>query len=140
MFLQTDPRFPVEVNKEGCGLVSLFYLAFDHAGRKATIEELLEYYYDMVNNGVIRKDCYINHWGDALAFLGIPNFYVGWESPSYVCKSDEAEILQFFNPLNGFKHFVVGDGMGNVIFDPIGKSRTVAVGRLLSKRIFRIGT
>ena len=139
MFLQTDPRFPVEVNKEGCGLVSLFYIAFDRAGRKATIEELLEYYRDMVENGIIRKDCYINSWGDALAFLGIPNSYVGWETPSYICKRDEVEILQFLNPSNQFKHFVVGDGNGKVVFDPIGKSRTVAVGHLFSKRIFRIG-
>jgi len=139
VFLQTDRRFPKAINDEGCGLVCLFFIAFDRAGRKVTIEELLEYYHDMVANGVIREDCYINHWGDALAFLGIPNFYVGWETPAYQCKRDEVEILQFLNPANGFKHFVVGDGAGNVVFDPIGKSRTVAVGHLFSKRIFRIG-
>jgi hypothetical protein len=37
-----------------------------------------------------------------------------------------------------YSHFVLGDGTGRVKYDPLGSSKTVAEGRLISKRILHL--
>ena len=80
--------------------------------------------------------CFINSPDTLLRILGWPAKYTGvHEGPEYECKDDEVEILRF--ELGNQSHFVVGDGNGRVTYDPMGVSKTVAEGRLVSKRIFR---
>jgi hypothetical protein len=62
------------------------------------------------------------------------NYTVTRESADYKTAADEYEILVFKAK---FTHFVTGDGMGKVAYDPLGNSNTVATGRVVEKRIFR---
>jgi hypothetical protein len=61
------------------------------------------------------------------------------ESANYVATKGEHEILYFEreDTLQTWGHFVVGDGLGVVCYDPYGDSMTVKKGKLTSKRIFR---
>ena len=46
----------------------------------------------------------------------------------------EAEVLLFQN--GAYSHFVLGDGAGGILYDPLGNSNTVAKGTCVGKRIF----
>ena len=62
------------------------------------------------------------------------------EGPLYVCKPGEFEVQRWERPTPKmiYSHFVrgYGDGSIRVKYDPLGSSKTVAEGKLVSKRIF----
>lgn len=56
------------------------------------------------------------------------------ETADYIPRDGEVEVLVFQN--GTYTHFVLGDGTGGVLYDPLGNSNTVAHGRIIGKRIF----
>lgn len=62
------------------------------------------------------------------------------EGPLYVCQPGEFEVQRWERPTPKmiYSHFVrgYGDGSLRVKYDPLGSSKTVADGKLVSKRIF----
>lgn len=56
------------------------------------------------------------------------------ETADYIPRDGEVEVLVFQN--GAYTHFVLGDGTGGVLYDPLGNSNTVAHGRIIGKRIF----
>lgn len=60
--------------------------------------------------------------------------------PDYICQEGEYEALkfQYVNAVSGtYCHFVMGDGNGKCIGDPISTgSNSVRLGKVVSKRIF----
>ena len=56
------------------------------------------------------------------------------ETPDYVPRDGETEVLVFQS--GAYTHFVLGNGAGGVLYDPLGNSNTVAHGRIIGKRIF----
>jgi hypothetical protein len=60
------------------------------------------------------------------------------EAADYQTKIGQLEVLRFERKTGAatWVHFVVGDGSGGVEYDPLGSSRTVREGSLVSKRVF----
>ena len=120
----------------GCYLLSLVWLAERETGLRI---DAVEQYLNAVRAGWCREDCYLVD--PARLFSAM----VGWlwtvrhEGPTYAPSRDEKEVLRYGRSvvMATYGHFVVGDGEGGVAYDPLGGSRTVADGHLVSKRILR---
>jgi hypothetical protein len=67
-------------------------------------------------------------------------WYFHKEQPSYECKGGEFEILRYERPTPGkvWSHFVLGNCGDGVEYDPLGESKTVAEGYVVSKRILQL--
>jgi hypothetical protein len=137
MILQRDERLRKEIQEEGCYFMSILFLVNKHTNIKLSPEFINQVFEILVSVGAMSSDCYILDPEAIFQYLNLPVKYTDQhEGPSRVCGPDEIEILYFFGPAGG--HFVVGDGKGNVAYDPWGISRAVTEGRLVSKRIFRV--
>ena len=138
MILQIDPRLRDDIKQYGCYYFCLLYLANKYANAQLSAARINgSLYFKLVQEGAMTTGCYINSPDTVLRVLGLHARYTGvHESPEYQCAEDECEVLRF--EYGKQSHFVVGDGRGNVAFDPMGVSQTVAEGRLMSKRIFKI--
>lgn len=71
-----------------------------------------------------------------LSAMSGKRFTVRKEDAGYKAAPNEYEVLLFTN--GSYSHFVLGDGNGNVEYDPLGKSRSVAEGKITGKRIFAL--
>jgi hypothetical protein len=88
---------------------------------------------------IMDKDCYINDPSALLKLAVGGEWKVRHELADYMPTDGELEILRFERVITGatLSHFVVGDGKGKVAYDPLGKSQTVRLGKLVSKRIVK---
>ena len=100
--------------------------------------------------GFMREDCYVWSAGKLLGHLaggawivlkagdGLDSAGKPYDLPlAYVLQPGELEIDRYEIAGDAdSSHFVVGDGV-TVEWDPYGDSRTVRLGHLVSKRIFR---
>lgn len=100
-----------------------------------------------LSEGTMGADCFVKDAGRLLSSTTRQRWMClkagpGHDLPiDYALKPGEREILRFelfvapdSPPL---AHFVVGNGRNQVEWDPWPESRTVASGRLVSRRIFR---
>ena len=146
MLLQTDPRFAYRYNgqiryhKWGCYMMVLFWfvvLKKKYPLDTILIEELTQVF---ELGGYIKSDLYVNNPDKILQHFGI-NVVTRKENPYYTCTENEFETLVFkaYNPVKGkyWYHRVAGNGKGIVTYDPIGYSRAVKYGKLISKRIHK---
>jgi len=101
--------------------------------------DIIKFYARCVYNKWINDDCFVNAPDEIMQDLTCKAWNVTKESANYKCRPGEIEILRFERVNTGatLAHFVVGDGLGNVAYDPLGDSGTVKYGTLASKRIFR---
>lgn len=140
-------RAAAEVGKTGCYFLSILHLAEETANFRP--DPLLEYA-AALEAKTIGEDCMVLDAGALMSHIsGLPwtCFKVGPGHGiplEYQCKPGELEVLRYERPpekgdtgATERAHFVVGDGRGNLAWDPWGDSHTVAVGRVVSKRIFR---
>lgn len=137
MILQIDTRLKHIIQTDGCYFMSLLW----HCNRLNNIpfspEKINAFYDSALKYGWIEEDCTILNPTAILQHFGVNYKYTDkWERPDYKCRQGEIEILKFIRPEH--EHFVAGDGNGNVTYDPMGASKTVAEGKLQSKRIFRM--
>jgi len=121
---------------DGCYFLSLVYLAEKYT---ENFIDSARAYAECFKAGWMLQDCYILDPAAILKHLTGEKW--GWskEPADYETKPGELEIL-LYERNNGSKpvsHFVVGDGSGGLGWDPYGTSRTVAEGKVASKRIFR---
>lgn len=116
----------------GCYFLSLLHIA----GRD---NDAIGLYRQSVQLGAMREDCYILDPGKVLSLAVGGSWNVRHESAGYLPTSDEWEILRYERKTTSttYAHFVVGDGRGQVAYDPLDKSQTVALGELVSKRIVK---
>lgn len=135
MILQTDKRLRKEINQYGCYLMSILFLANKHA-KTLLSTDIIENIADaLIGMGHMSKTCFINSSENIFKSLGLNVKYNNRHDPiSYMCKYNEIEIL-CLNVSSGTKHFVVGDGMGNIAYDPMGTSK---VNFVESKRVFKL--
>lgn len=121
----------------------LSFLANKLSNCRLTVERInSNMYYKAVQEGWMTTGCFINSpdaiVNELMKPLPIRVQYTGvHEPPGYVCGPREYEVLRWERGKD-WGHFVVGDGSGHVAYDPMGLSETVAQGRLVSKRIFRL--
>jgi hypothetical protein len=139
MILQRDIRLRKEIKEDGCYLMCLLYIANKYTNTPLSPQRINgTLWYKFLQDKFLDANCFIRDPGGILRAMGLKADYTGvHEKPTYPCKANEVEILYFEGPAGG--HFVCGDGRGNVTYDPWGVSRAVTEGRLVSKRIFRLG-
>ena len=116
----------------GCYFLSILHLA----NRE---NEAIGFFKQALSIGVMEDDCYILDPAKFLALVVGGKWSVSHQSADYATQSDEYEILRFERKATTktYAHFVVGDGRGQVAYDPLDNSQTVAQGKLVSKRIFK---
>lgn len=140
MILQTDPRLSPDPwwKESGCSLMSIFFFVNKFTNYPFDIETILALGDQFRKHGYVSEEFFIQDWEGCFNFF--PKINVIYtnrhEDPSRICKPREFEILQWYNPETGLKHFTSGDGRGHVTYDPLGESITARDGFLSSKRIF----
>jgi len=118
--------------ESGCYLDSLLESAGGSVDR-------LRYYRRAFDMKWMQEDCYILEPAEILQDLTYKAWICNKQGADYKCKPGEVEILRYERVKAGvtLSHFVLGDGMGNIKYDPMGdNSPTVRYGTLVSKRIF----
>ena len=116
----------------GCYFLSLLRLAkVENAG--------IALYRQAVQLGYLQEDCYVIDPARVLSLAAGGAWSVRHAPADYIPASDEYEILRFERKTTTatFAHFVVGDGRGQVVYDPLDNSQTVKLGKLVSKRIVK---
>lgn len=136
MILQRDIRLRQEINEWGCYLMSIFFLVNKYTNRELSTELINELYHVFQKYNWMDEGCTIHDPNSIFAYLGLDVQYTDrHEPPGRKTQDNEIEILKFTSSHGD--HFVVGDGNGNVAYDPWGISRAVRQGHIESKRIFR---
>lgn len=136
---QTDNYFNNVIRKYGCYVLSIAKIAYDE---KAFCEDNVRC--RIATNIEIGKA--LGYLTANLRVLDPVKMFVLFgllvkyndrhDPPHEMCRPEQREILYFENGNMG--HFVVGNGMGDVAWDPWLNSNTVQYGKLVSKRIFTV--
>lgn len=94
---------------------------------------------EMPGKMILTGDLFVNSPKNLISFSVGGKWDVRHETADYRAKPDEREIMRFerVDGAKTYSHFVVGDGLGRVLWNPLGESRTVREGKLISKRIIR---
>ena len=146
MILQTDYNFHSTANnyfrypKWGCYMMVLFWFIVIKTKYSLNTHKIETFTKIYESEGLIKSDLYVNNPDKILQHFGI-NVVTRKENPYYTCTENEFETLVFkaYNPTKGkyWYHRVAGSGKGIVTYDPIGYSRAVKYGKLISKRIHK---
>ena len=135
MILQTDNRLNDNINRFGCYFMSLLFVINKHVGYKLSTVVITKLYLELVELRFMDTNCYIKDPEGILNYLGLKCKYTNrHEPPKYKAKHGEIEILCLQYP--NYKHFVAGDGNGNISFNPMGVTADNAY--IHSKRIFKL--
>lgn len=94
---------------------------------------------DAPGKTILAPDIFVNSPAALVSIAVGGKWDVRHEGAEYIAKPDEREIMRYerVDGMKVYSHFVVGDGLGRVLWDPLGESRTVREGKLVSKRIVR---
>lgn len=129
--MQTDPALLKHIQREGCLFLCYLYHASDIVGHTWTPQQVNLAYHAFVRNKWMKENCLIQRPDDILVSLAVPVLrWVRHESPDYVPRQDEREILEYITL--DHTHWIVPG------WDPLGDSNTVRTGRLNRKVIIRI--
>lgn len=120
-----------EIGEYGCYFLSIIRAAEKRTGQSVNP---IAAYCDMQAKGYLGAHCFMEKPDAMLSELAGAPFSVRRESKFYRAKGGEIEVLRYEWKHGG--HFVLGDGRGQVAYDPLGESNTVKYGTLESKRIF----
>lgn len=91
----------------------------------------------------VLPDCFVSAPDELMSHLTGAKWTVEKVDAGYRCQLGDVEILRYewVEKKTGITvthgHFVLGDGNGNIAYDPFGESMTVRFGNVVSKRIFR---
>jgi hypothetical protein len=136
MILQRDPRLRQEIQEYGCYYMSILFLVNKYTNFPFSAELINDLYHVFNKAGWMDQECTILNPNAIFGHLKMDVRYTDrHEIPVRRAMHNEVEILRFTSPHGS--HFVVGDGNGNVAYDPYGVSKAVRDGRVESKRIFR---
>jgi len=132
-FVQKDLE---KIAAEGC-----YFLSMVRAAEDLTSEYIDPYgtYLKAVALHYMGDDCYVTDPQALMELMTGKKWATYKEGKSYQSLAGDIEILRFerVDTTKTWAHFVLGDGSGNVVYDPYGDSKTVRSGALVSKRIFR---
>lgn len=139
MILQRDPRLRAEIQEWGCYYMCLLWWANKLTNLALDTRIINHLFVAFDKRGWLTGRCYVQDPTAILQYCGLGAEYTDkHEPPARQCGPREFEILEWVLPRLGGSHFTAGDGHGTVTYDPWGVSRAVSVGRLDSKRIFRV--
>lgn len=135
MILQTDKKLPTMINKYGCYMMSMFFLAGQQTSISYDAKGIIAWFEKWKQKGFVDDECTILNPDGIFGDLGVRTKYTQThEPPEYVASEDEFEI-QAWNWK--FTHFVAARS-GIVAYDPLGESWSVKNGVCVSKRIFKV--
>ena len=135
MIEQTNSGLLEEIQEYGCYYLSILHLVECLEEKEFTVKEVNEDFTDFKYLGVISDEAFIEHPAWIFRKYDILVDYLGaYKLHKYAY--GELEVLKFHRP--GMVHFVVGDGRGNVLWDPYPNSRTVREGKVVDRRILRV--
>lgn len=115
----------------GCYFLSLVELAERLTGKRI---DAVEAYIDALIKRRTDGEATMLDPAAVLSAMTGGRWTVRKEEAGYRPLDGEAEVLLFQN--RTYSHFVLGDGAGGVLYDPLGNSNTVANGHIAGKRIF----
>lgn len=143
MIYQTNLKLKPQIQKYGCYLMSLIYLAVKKGKTEDPTPERVNFFYEtFLKFKWINENCLVLYPAKILGFFGIMTKQAMDSDdgirmePTYMPFENQLEILCYKMP--SYSHFVVGDGKGRIEWDPYGGSPAVTKGVLDSKRIFSI--
>lgn len=128
------------LGESGCYLISVHELA--RRLDPVNTPDIVTTYEYSVARGWVREDCFVIRPDLVIEWLtGLP-WVVEHQSLSYTTGAQEYEILRLEKKttLRTDAHFVLGDGAGNLYWDPEGLTQTDYIRggwTFVSKRIFR---
>jgi hypothetical protein len=115
--------------------MSLLFIVNKHTGYRLSTTTITKLYHDLIELGFMEENCFISDADGILNYLGLKCKYTNrHEPPKYKTSHKQIEILCLKYP--SYKHFVVGDGYGNIAYNPMGL--TASGSYLHSKRIFNL--
>lgn len=131
----SEPRQKImkALGESGCYFLSLVHLAEEICGKRI---DAVEVYQKALTNGWTDDEAMMIYPASVLSFMTGLKFAVVKKPANYIVHQSEYEVLVFQSEF--FTHFVLGDGSGQVKYDPLGNSNTVRTGRLVEKRIFSV--
>lgn len=154
MYIQDDHFFN-PILDAGCYYITLANMVELHSGKPVSKDLIKVYGLQEVLDarlGNMDSDMTVSKASGILAKFGSPlvqkfNDKSGVEFPvDYVCVPGEFEVLKFqYTSTSGvtYGHFVLGDGKGKCLKDPLyndgAGSNSVRLGKVVSKRIFYVG-
>ena len=115
------------IGKSGCYFLSLLYVTNN-------LPNALPLYDRFIEKGWMENDCFIK---DPLSIISdlTGKKYMVYKNDAF--KKADIAIAYFYNPKTKLHHFVVVDTKsGEVKYDPLGNSNTVANGKVESYRLF----
>lgn len=123
------------IGGEGCYFLCLVHLA-EIVSRERI--DAIPAFLQAVHREQVKMDCTVLLADKVLEALTGVVWKKTHEAAEYQPKDGEFEILRYERKSGSgtMVHFVVGDGRGEIEYDPMGESRTVREGSLVSKRIF----
>ncbi len=143
---QTDRQFAVrpQIRHGACFFLSIVMALSLIFNLPQTHEAVLDFYDSEIDDGDTDVDNEM--------FIGDPQnlmddyvgkgkvLFLGARGPEYRCQPNEFEILVWHREGTDFNHFVHGDGIGGVVYDPWsrGGSASVSLGKLIGKRVTRL--
>ena len=134
----SEPRQAImkAIGAEGCYLLSIVYIAEKILKERIDAVEL---YVAAEFAKVIQPDCFVNDPAKLMQMMVPGKWQVTKQPTTYNPGDDEYEITRYerSTPASVLTHFVVTGGNGSVVYDPLGDSFTVKLGKPVSKRIFR---
>ena len=116
--------------------MSILFLVNKYTNFPLSADLINKLYHEFNKYGWMDQECTILNPNAIFGHLKMDVRYTDrHEPPERKTMKSEVEILKFTSPHGS--HFVVGDGNGNVAYDPYGISKAVRDGSIESKRIFR---
>lgn len=121
-----------KLGESGCYFLALLHLANRD-------NDAIGLYKQAVTAGVMDEDCYIKDPARLLSLISGGNWSVRHAPATYATLGHEWEILRYERKttVKTYAHFVVGDGRGQCVYDPLDNALTVSQGQLVSKRIIK---
>lgn len=120
----------------GCYYLSVIHLAEEITNKRI---DAVEFFVKALRNKWLDNEATMLMPNTILGSLTNAEFDVIITDAAYQAEDSEYEILLFKNETakGTYRHFVLGNGKGQVAYDPLGNSNAVAQGALAEKRIFR---
>jgi hypothetical protein len=134
----TSPRQKIckALGSEGCYFLCIVHLA------EGLISERIDavlLYSVAIAAGLMEEDCFVNEPAKLLMMMAPGKWEMVKYGMDYVPKDGEHEITRYerTTTAGALCHFVCTDRRGNVVYDPLGGSLCVKLGKPVSKRVFR---
>ena len=122
----------------GCYFISLANLASHVTGKRFIEKDILKGWFKNWQEDDIDAESTIIDPSGVLEDFGLYADFLVKKPADYLPGKNEYEILEYFNQRTGYIHFVLGNGRGECLIDPLGASVTVKEGKVRSKRIFKL--